>query len=380
MAVPRVVWAGPSDELGLEVADQLGVACATERPVIVAVRESGSLADWFEAADFTASLSSRLHNGSVASKSAYRRYIDTDNDEAIRQTLANEHGGLFIAEISPAEERVDVYVSGHCFSPPRRERKIEAFLVQREPASDEQVVAASTHADATARLGIPSEDSTTSSLSTTSSTPRPDSGQRPVPALQLGVFWPGTQTAGATAVRVSVRHPLRPAWSLMERVELQPDSEPSDLTHRLVGIAHEGAPSIDFQLPIVRPVTVFGAAVDREWGRTDGPVAVSPHLRAGPAIAIVQTRYATYDDSQEGFSTHATAVSEGESSMRVAALFEGATEVHKEGRLGLSLTIGTLAWLAPVPKYSPDQDSDERQLVALYRLGLDLHIDLGTAR
>ncbi len=390
LARPMPARAEPSRELGAEAAERLMRVCPSERPVIVAVKESGSLASWFDGEDFEARLRAGLPDDSMVGPRAYE-YVDTGDDAAIRQMLSRVNGGLFIADVQPARQRVDVFISGHCFPERGQETAIEGLLVQREP--EERAAAVPQPADPPRAVRgsevaaepspvrpspaatAPSRDPSLSarpSPSVSASDPA-----RPSPALQLGVHSPGSSFLRGPAFRLSLRHSVAPAWCLVERVELLPDWGFADLTATLVGIAHEGSPDVAFAAPVVRPELVVGALLDRSWDVPGRGVRVSPHLRGGPAVAVLKTLYASYDESLEGVAEVPIASTAETTTTRPALLLEGGTELRGEGRVGLDLSLSTLAWFDTAPQYDPTNPPEDSQLTRLHRLGLALQVDLG---
>ena len=130
--------ASPSGDLGDAAALDLAFACASPRPYIVAVQQRGRLAPWFDPSEFEQRLRAGLPDQSQVGAVA-NGYIDTADDAAVRGTLSLANGALVVADLSPAEDRVDVFLTGHCFPAPRSERALPGdLLVSWQPPAADQ--------------------------------------------------------------------------------------------------------------------------------------------------------------------------------------------------------------------------------------------------
>ena len=189
----------------------------------------------------------------------------------------------------------------------------------------------------------------------------------------IGASGDGSPYTDGWRFRAAGQIPLSDRLGVEGRLSYQPDrglAGISDLTATLVGIAHEGSGSVDFQQPVDVETLRVSALLDIGPGRPTGGVTTVPRLRVGLGLATVSAYYAAYDDgSSDGPPVALAAVG---NVVRIPATLEVAQEIWTGGMLGARIVLGADATMQEKPQYSPDTPVTERQLATRLHLGLDL--------
>lgn len=213
------------------------------------------------------------------------------------------------------------------------------------------------------------------------STPLPP--QARLPALSVGVETSGSDFVKGPSARVTYRMPFGGKLALSTRASYTPDRGEAglkDLTHTLVGIAHEGNSEVQFQQPVTVPLWYAAAMLDIGFDHHVGGLSLTPRARVGVGLLAIKEYYATYDERREGQAEFPTALGDPTNMTRNTVLAEIANEFWFPRGVGVAMTLGTVAYYDKKPQYDPEKPVDEAMLYASLRGGIDLLFAFGGPR
>ena len=141
-----------------------------------------------------------------------------------------------------------------------------------------------------------------------------------------------------------------------------------DLTHTLVGIAHEGSPDVAFQQPV--DMMVMGATFAARWAPVYGKINIlgervlnfDTYLTAGAGLLSIREYYATYDESLEGQAENATALGTPENKPRVPVNVGLGMDFFVSSSVAIKIDARNYLYFDTKPQYDPNVPVDESRL------------------
>lgn len=141
-----------------------------------------------------------------------------------------------------------------------------------------------------------------------------------------------------------------------------------DLTHTLVGIAHEGSPDVAFQQPVDK--MVMGATFAARWAPVYGKINIlgervlnfDTYFTAGAGLLSIKEYYATFDESLEGQTEQPTALSAPVNKARVPVNLGIGMDFFLSGSVALKIDARNYLYFDSQPQYDPDNPVDESRL------------------
>jgi outer membrane beta-barrel protein len=141
-----------------------------------------------------------------------------------------------------------------------------------------------------------------------------------------------------------------------------------DLTHTLVGIAHEGNSEVQFQQPVDK--MVMGATFAARWAPVYGKINIlgervinfDTYLTAGAGLLTIKEYYATYDEALEGQAEHPTALGDAVNKSRVPVNLGVGMDFFISSSIAFKIDARSYMYFDKKPQYDPNKPVDESRL------------------
>jgi outer membrane beta-barrel protein len=141
-----------------------------------------------------------------------------------------------------------------------------------------------------------------------------------------------------------------------------------DLTHTLVGIAHEGNSEVQFQQPVDK--MVMGATFAARWAPVYGKINIlgervinfDTYLTAGAGLLTIKEYYATYDEALEGQAEFPTALGDAINKSRVPINLGIGMDFFVSSSIALKIDARNYMYFDKKPQYDPEEPVEESRL------------------
>jgi outer membrane beta-barrel protein len=146
------------------------------------------------------------------------------------------------------------------------------------------------------------------------------------------------------------------------------EADLKDLTHTLVGIAHEGNADVQFQQPVDK--MVMGATFAARWAPVYGKINIlgervinfDTYLTAGAGLLSIKEYYATYDEAKEGVAEHATSLGTAINKSRVPVNLGLGMDFFVSSSIALKIDARNYLYFDKKPQYDPEVPVEESRL------------------